>query len=294
MQIRSPFICYWKSVCELCSFGVALMKWLLRKRHTLTSVLILALLALVQFSSPASAQATDPPCIHGMRIVGEQNIYLSHMGLFNSSCHDYQGIFEVAFEGPNNPQNQYLNAQKSNPNQNEFTLEPTEKFILPDLASGKIASFKARIHPGQYERTGQYERKTEDIREREVLDGNVIVKVKRVLYFRQFNPGAKQPAFSEYLLFGSGTNEQLAAHLITAPPDFDQVVALKTTLPFTDTELAKAIRLVLPNRPTPNANANLSQAIKLGEKPAVRVNGKEQNQFIEGGQQYFLETTDYQ
>jgi hypothetical protein len=106
----------------------------------------MALLALVQFSSPAYAQATDPPCIHGMRIVGEQNIYLSHMGLFNSSCHDYQGIFEVAFEGANNPQSKYLNAQKSNSNQNEFTLEATEKFILPDLASGKITSFKARLH----------------------------------------------------------------------------------------------------------------------------------------------------
>jgi hypothetical protein len=264
------------------------MKGLLRKRHTLTSCLIIALLALVKFSSPAYAQATDPPCIHGMRIVGEQNIYLSHMGLFNSSCHDYQGIFEVVFEGPNNPQNQYLNAQKSNPNQNEFTLEPTEKFILPDLASGKIASFKSRLHPGQYER------KTKDIREREVLDGNVTVKVKRVLYFRQFKPGARQPTSSEYLLFGSGINEQLAAHLITAPPDFDQIVALKTTLPLTNTELVKAVRLVLPNRPTPNTNANLSQAIKLGEKPAVRVNGKEPNNFIEAGQQYFLETADYQ
>lgn len=263
------------------------MKWLLRKRHTLTSCLIVALLALVQFSSPAYAQAADPPCIHGMRIVGEQNIYLSHMGLFKSSCHDYQGIFEVAFEGQNNPQSKYLNAQKSNPNQNEFTLEPTNEFILPDLASGKIVSFKARIHPGQYER------KTEEIREREVLDRTVTVKVKRVLYFRQFNPGAKQPTSSEYLLFGSGTNEQLAAHLITAPPDFDQIVALKTPLPLTNTELAKAVRLVLPNRPTPDANANLRQAIKPGEKPAVRVNGKEPNKFIEGGPQYFLETADY-
>lgn len=264
------------------------MKWLLRKGCTLISCLIIALLALIQFSNPASAQAADPPCIHGMRIVGEQNIYLSHMGLFNSSCHDYQGIFEVAFEGPNNPQSQYLNAQKNNPNHNEFTLEPTEKFILPNLASGKIASFKARIHPGQYER------KTTDIREREVLNSNVTVKVKRVLHFRQFKPGAKQPTSLEYLLFGSGTNEQLAAHLITAPPDFDQIVAVKTPLPLTNTELAKAVRLVLPNPSTPNAKANLSQAIKLGQKPAVQVNGKEPNQFIEGGQQYFLETTDYQ
>jgi hypothetical protein len=249
---------------------------------------MIVLLALVQFSSPAYAQAADPPCIHGMRIVGEQNIYLSHMGLFKSSCHDYQGIFEVAFEGPNNPQSKYLNAQKSNPNQNEFTLEPTEKFILPDLASGKIASFTASIFESQYEDIPK------DIRPSQALDRNVTVKVKRVLYFRQFKPGAKQPEFSEYLLFGSGTNEQLAAHLITASPDFDQVVALKTTLPLSNTELAKAVRLVLPNRPTPNANANLSQAIKLGQKPAVQVNGKEPNKFIEGGQQYFLETTDYQ
>lgn len=263
------------------------MKWLLRKRHTLTSCLIVALLALVQFSSPAYAQATDPPCIHGMRIVGEQNIYLSHMGLFKSSCHDYQGIFEVAFEGPNNPQSKYLNAQKSNPNQNEFTLEPTNEFILPDLASGKIASFTASIFASQYEDIDK------DIRPSKALDGNVTVKVKRVLYFRQFKPGAKQPTSSEYLLFGSGTNEQLAAHLITAPPDFDQIVALKTPLPLTNTELAKAVRLVLPNRPTPNANANLSQAIKPGEKPAVRINGKEPNKFIEGGPQYFLETADY-
>lgn len=264
------------------------MKWLLRKRHTLISYLIIALLALVQFSSSAYAQATDPPCIHGMRIVGEQNIYLSHMGLFKSSCHDYQGIFEVAFEGPNNPQSQYLNAQKNNPNQNEFTLEPTEKFILPDLASGKIASFKARIHPVQYER------KTRDIREREVLNSDVTVKVKRVLYFRQFKPGATQPTSSEYLLFGSGTNEQLAAHLITAPPDFDQVVAVKTPLPLTNTELAKAVRLVFPNRKTPDAKANLKLVFKPREKPAVQVNGKEPNKSIEAGQQYFLETEDYQ
>ena len=247
----------------------------------------MVLLALVQFSSPAYAQATDPLCFHGMRIVGEQNIYLSHMGLFKSSCHDYQGIFEVGFEGANNPQSKYLNAQKSNSNQNEFTLEPTERFILPDLASGKIASFKARLHPDQYER------KTEEIKEREVLDKNVTVKVKRVLYFRQFKPGAKQPTFLEYLLFGSGTNEQLAAHLITASPDFDQIVALKTTLPLTNTELAKAVRLVLPDQLTPNAPENLRLILKPGEKPAVRVNGKDPNKIIEAGQQYFLETEDY-
>ena len=68
----------------------------------------IALILLLQLASAAPAQANDPPCIHGMRIVGEQSIYLSHMGLFNDSCHDYQGIFEVSFEGASNPQKIYL------------------------------------------------------------------------------------------------------------------------------------------------------------------------------------------
>lgn len=243
----------------------------------------ITLILLFQFPSPAQAQASDPPCIHGMRIVGGEPVYLSHMGLFNNSCHDYQGIFEVSLEGVNNPQKIYLDDQKKDANQNEFTIEPTQKFVLPEFAAGKLTSFKANIYSGQYERPTTKPK---------LLASDVTVKLKRVLYFRQFKAGAKQPAKSEYLLFGTGT-EQLAAHLITAPPDFDQVVALKTPLPLTDADLAKAIRLVLPNRPTPDSTANLKQALKPGDKPAVQVNGQQPNKAIETGIQYFLETADY-
>ena len=260
------------------------MKWSRCKWRVLISGFAIALITLLQFPDPAHAQAVDPPCIHGMRIVGEQSIYLSHMGLFNDSCHDYQGLFEVSFEGANNPQTVYLNAQRKNPNQNEFTIEPTQKFVLPELAAGKLTSFKAKVYSGQYERSATNPK---------LLDGDVTVRVKRVLHFRQFKPGVKQLATSEYLLFGNPA-EQLAAHLITASPDFDQVVAVKTPLPLTSADLAKAVRLVLPNRPTPNAKANLAQALKLGDKPAVQVNGQQPNRAIEAGSQYFLETDDYQ
>ena len=140
------------------------------------------------------------------------------MGLFNDSCHDYQGIFEVSFEGASNPQKIYLDAQKQDVNQNEFTIKPTQEFVLPEFAAGKLTSFKANIYSGQYERPTTKPK---------LLASDVTVKLKQVKYFRQFKTGAKQPAISEYLLFGNGT-EQLMAHLITAPPDFDQVVALKT------------------------------------------------------------------
>lgn len=244
----------------------------------------IALILLLQIPRPAYAQTSDPPCIHGMRIVGEQSIYLSHMGLFNNSCHDYQGLFEVSFEGTNNPQKIYLEAQKKDPNQNEFTIEPVQKFVLPELAAGKLTSFKAKIYSGQYERPATSPK---------LLDGDVTVKVKQVLHFQQFKASAKQPVTSEYLLFGTPT-EQLAAHLITAPPDFDQIVAVKTPLALTDAALAKAVRLVLPNRPTPTAKANLMQALKRGDKPAVQVEGQQPNQTIEAGNQYFLEVADYQ
>lgn len=253
-------------------------------RKTLMAGLVLILITLFLCPKSVYAQASDPPCIHGMRIVGEQSVYLSHMGLFNSSCHDYQGLFEVNFAGTNDPQKIYLNAQKANPDENEFTIEPTEKFVLPKLASGALTSFTANIHRGQYERPATNPK---------LLASNVTVNIKRVLHFRQFRPGAKQPPTSEYLLFGNDA-EKLAAHLIAAPPDFDQIVAVKSSFPLTNSELMKAVRLVFPNRPTPNPQANLAQALKSGVKPTVQVNGQPPNQTIQVGSQYFLETTDYQ
>jgi len=250
----------------------------------ISCLILMVTVSLAQGVFPACAQPADPPCVHGMRIVGEKSIYLSHMGLFNNNCHDYQGIFEVSFEGPKNPQKIYLDTQKRDPSQNEFTIKPTQKFVLPDLASGKVTSFKAEIYTSQYERSRTNPK---------LLDGDVTAKVKRVLHFRQFKVSAKQPVTSEYLLFGN-TSEQLAAHLIAAPPDFDQIVALKTPLSIPDSGLVKAVRLVLPNRPTPNAQANLKQALKPGDKPAVRPNGLEPNKTMEVGTQYFMEISDYE
>lgn len=246
--------------------------------------MVFAMAVLFPVASPARAQSSDPACIHGMRIVGEKAIYLSHMGLFNIPCHQYQGLFEVSFEGPGNPEQIYRNAQKADGRRNEFTFEPTRRMVLPKFVAGEEGTLIGRIHSGQYERSETSPR---------VLASGVTVKLKRVLFFRPFQPGAKQPDRSQYLLFGSET-EQLAAHRITAPPDFDQVVALTTPLPLTTTELEKAIPLLLPNRPTPNAKANANQALKPGDKPAVRVDGRPDINELVVGQQYFFETRDYQ
>jgi hypothetical protein len=246
------------------------------------ALLIMPLVSALQFALPAYAQTADPACRHGMRVMGEQSIYLSHMGLFNHACHSYQGLFEVELTGPNDPQALYLEAQSQDPRQNEFTIEPTERFVLPDLASGKISSFQAKLHQGQYERIQSNPK---------LLDQDVTVNVKRVLHFRRFDPDAALPPTSEYLLFGTNT-EQMAAHLLTAPPDFDQVISV-APLPLTDTQLTSATRLVLPDRPTPNPQANLCQVLVPGQKPVVKIDGQIPNRMLEAGSEYFLETSDY-
>jgi len=228
----------------------------------------------------------DSPCLHGMRIIGDDSIYLSHMGLFKSSCHDYQGIFEVAFTGANNPQQKYLDIQKSDPNKNEFTLRPQDDFILPELGSGKIKSFQADLFEGQYERP---------LTQPEVIAKDVTVTVKRVLHFRAFAPSATLSPNLEYLLFGS-SKEQYVAHKLTRPNDFDQILAVKTSLPLTDAELAKAVSIVFPNRPTGSESEMFALALKSNDplKPAIQVNGKGANQTLEVGAQYFKETCDYE
>lgn len=219
--------------------------------------------------------------IHGMRIIGEKTICLSHMPLFGSSCHKYQVLLEATFKGDGNPQAKYLQDQARNPTQNEYTLEPTEQFWLPGLESGRIKSFKANIHRGQYERNATPQ----------LLARNVTVEVKRVVHFRELKPNINASRLSEYLLFGN-RSEQYLAHLITAPSDFDQILSVKNPLPLTDAQLTKAVRLVLPNRPIPNPQRKVQQALKPNDQPAALINGKGDRVRIDVGMEYFLETSD--
>jgi|GEM_PF-1836561 len=247
-------------------------------------IVIISILWLVMAIAPP-AYADDPLCLHGMRIVGEKSIYLSHMGLFPSKCHDYQALFEVSFTGQADPQDKYLTAQKASPNNNEFTLKPKGEFMLPDLNSGAITSFKADIFEGQYERSQTQPK---------MIAENVIVTVKRVLHFRVFDPSATLSPNIEYLLFGT-SKEQYVAHKLTRPNDFDQILSVKTLLPLTDAELAKAVSIVFPNRPTKTESEMFALALKPNDplKPAIQVNGKGANQTLNVGAQYFKETCDY-
>lgn len=166
----------------------------------------------------------DRPANHGMAVLGHHKVYLSHLPMFHSP-HDYQVIAEVEFDA--SAKSIYDGGATSD--SDLFTLAPDEDFVLPDrVQAGK--SFPATLFKGHFERGGT------------VIASDVQVKIKKVLYFKKFQPGEAKPDQAQYLYFGN-EQEQFIAHIITAKPDFDQIMSIQVTnaLP-----LIESVLLTLP------------------------------------------------
>jgi hypothetical protein len=187
-------------------------------------------------------QHTDHPDIHGMAILvrkRDSSVYLSHLPMFSHDRHRYQVILEASLTKRSTPEGD-LRKDQATHKALLYTLQP-EEFSLPDLfqPDPKLPhrrSFNATIYRGHFERGGM-----------PILD-DVMCNVERVIYVSKFNPAAQELPELEYLLFGD-REEQFLAHLITKPPDFDQLLAAKiddSTL--TDEELRRGVPVVFPGR----------------------------------------------
>lgn len=55
------------------------------------------------------------------------------------------------------------------------------------------------------------------------LEGTTNLEIERIVYFNEFDPGAEREATLAYLLLGT-PQEQYMVHLLSGPPDFDQVL----------------------------------------------------------------------
>jgi hypothetical protein len=202
---------------------------------------VAASLALLGVASRETASApnqlpANPPATHNMLVVGEQAVFLSHLPMFqvkgeDPMPHRYQVILEAKLAR----QEDYAKDRREHPGTTIYTLNP-EDFILPELVSRPLSSFKAKtLFRGHLERDGSVP----------VLE-NADVSVQRVIHFRELDAKAKRPRQLEYLLFGKG-DELFLAHLIVAPPDFDQILSVKIAgHPFTDAELAQGVSIVFP------------------------------------------------
>ena len=213
----------------------------------------------------------DPPDTHNMLVVGEETIYLSHLPMFQKEGgppmpHRYQAILEVTFA----QQDGYVKDRREHRTTSIYTLNPQE-FVLAALGASDpqqtpLRSFKAMtIFRGHLERN-----------DRVPILQDVEVSVKQVIHFREFDRKANKSPQLEYLLFGTG-QERFLAHVITAPPDFDQILVVKITdHEFTNDELAKGVPVVFPG--TTNAAASrlrgkqqVAGEIKVGQAPAPKM-----------------------
>jgi hypothetical protein len=197
-----------------------------------------------------------PPTLgqHNQMMVGEQTIYLSHLPMFMfdpaSHEHNFQVILEVRLGGPGNPQATYADDRRNHPEVRMYTMSP-EPFEMVELdpQDPRRAALTGDIFRGHLERGGQ------------PIIRATTAEVVRIVYFHEFDPDARPLDALEYLLFGE-VPDLFLAHLITRPPDFDQILGVMIDgAALAADDLKQGVRVRIPGR------ANTAHTrIKTGER----------------------------
>jgi hypothetical protein len=172
---------------------------------------------------------------HGQGLYGLDNLYLIHLAVFmgdpENHPHNFQVILEADLDDAD-ARNQYRAHRSAEPF-SLYTATPP-RFDQTALVAGypgrpALASLPASracgtpsgsctsIVKGHFEQGGQ-----------PVVE-NVDFSIARVVYFREFHLGGERLGAQNYVLFGRG-GEAFAAHLLSAPPDFDQVLAVEVAV----------------------------------------------------------------
>ncbi len=192
-----------------------------------------------------SGMKMDHPGFHGMLLVGETTAYLSHLPMFMSP-HNYQVILEVTLtKAGSDPLALSVSDRKATGTE-MYSFAPAKDFVLTDLVSPDpihphVSQFPGTIIRGHFE-DGHFEPKGSP------LLADVVAHVTRVVQFRKLTlPATPRPQL-EYLAFGRG-GEVFVAHVITKPPDFDQVLGGTVTgQQFTDDQLGQGVLVTFAGR----------------------------------------------
>jgi hypothetical protein len=256
----------------------------------------------------------ERPTFHGMLLFGEQAAYLSHLPMF-MFAHFYQAIFEVTLskEG-SEPLAGYLEDRRTHPEARMYGFEPiidpmdedplTDAFVLTDLVTSANphdpqsppirSSFKGHIYRGHFETFHEHEKAESDPSVPIPGLEDVTANVTNTFVFRKFNVHQTLPQL-EYFLFGN-TQELFLAHVITSPPDFDQVLGVQVEgHPFTDDELRRGLLVTFPGREN-SAERKLDEqeeATGQVQVPAQRSDGPHSVEVqLKVGTQFYFETDD--
>jgi hypothetical protein len=202
-----------------------------------------------------------PPTLggHNQMMVGEETIYLSHLPMFMFDPagheHSFQVILEVSLSGPGDPRATYLADRRQHPDVRMYTLQPDEfEMVELDPRNPRRHALTGAIFRGHLERpAGQ----------RPIIP-RAVAEVVNIVYFNRLEEHAAPLPQLEYLLFGKG-NELFLAHVISRPPDFDQILSVKVVgdrpAALTAEALGRGVRVAIPGR----ANTPPTR-IKAGEE----------------------------
>jgi hypothetical protein len=81
----------------------------------------------------------EHPAVHGMLVVGEGQLFLSHLPMFHAP-HDYQIIMEVRLRGDESDPHTIYTRDRGNSGERLYTWIP-KPFILPGLLSSPPQRF---------------------------------------------------------------------------------------------------------------------------------------------------------
>jgi hypothetical protein len=183
---------------------------------------------------------------------GHNTLFLSHFPSFMAP-HDTQLVLEATLEDANGTlQEVWVSERESHPDQGGYIMKP-EAFALSTLYTPDPPardSFTATFFRGGDEAIP------------ELTD--VKVRVTDVVYAKKLDQSS---TFDElrYILFGRG-DELFLAHLLSQPPDFDQIVSVRLVgLHPDEDELKRRIDVVFPGRPN-----TVQQRIRMGPVATAR------------------------
>ncbi len=158
---------------------------------------------------------------HGQSLWGRNTLWFSHLAVFmgekGSHPHNFQVILEVEFEDSDDKA-RYQSDRAEHP-ESIYTAGPPpfdQAALVTDYDGRRpLRRFpESAVFRGHFEQGGV-----------RILQGTTF-EVRRVVYFREFLLGGSKLSQQHYLLFGKG-GDVFLSHLLSAPPDFDQMLAVQ-------------------------------------------------------------------
>ncbi|GGW58975.1 hypothetical protein GCM10010503_40120 [Streptomyces lucensis JCM 4490] len=197
---------------------------------------------------PHEPAEADPPARHGMAVVGNGPVFMSHLPMTHRP-HNYQVILNVTLGSLDSA---YLDDRKAHPEARLYTFAP-EPFVLPDLFPGKTGEPARRSFTGSLFRN-HFEQPPAHPETPFEISSDVTVDVVDVIVHNRFASDTRQPEELMYILFGRG-QERFLAHRITGPftrtnrKEFDHLLAIDLKGPqISDDQLRQGVEVTVTGR----------------------------------------------